>query len=101
MKKSHLALTLITCLILLPLNSPESAQLQPFDLKKCQQELEIMKGILRTTLNFAAKQLASSQKKESKSGQEGKAITVLAFDGGEFSGIKAFYLSGQGAVFLL
>ncbi len=101
MKKSHLALTLIACLFLLPLNSPESAQLQPFDLKKCQQELEVMKGILRTTLNFAAKDLASRQKKELKSGLEGKAIAALAFHGGEFSGIKAFYLSGQGAVFLL
>ena len=38
--------------------------MQPFDLRKCQQELEIMKGILRTTLGFASQELAPSLKSD-------------------------------------
>lgn len=96
MKRHHGFVLSVVCLILLPLSSTESAQVQPFDLKKCRQELEIMKGILRTTLSFAAKELASSSAKE----DDAKTFRVL-MRGGEFSNISGFYLAGQGAVFTI
>jgi hypothetical protein len=98
MKRSHWFVLLMTCLILLPLAATESAQVQPFDVKKCRQELEIMRGILRTTLGFASKELAASTK--SSEGDSKKAFSVFMRDG-EFSNIGAFYLSGQGAVFTI
>jgi hypothetical protein len=55
-----------------------------FDAKKSKEELEIMSGILRTTLTFVTR---SGQKQASSSWQ--------------FSNISAFYLAGQGAVFMI
>jgi hypothetical protein len=98
MKKSHLLVLTIVSLVLLSLSSSESAQVQPFDLKKCRQELEIMKGILKTTLSFASREVAGKPGSERESGS--RTIAVLV-GGGEFSNISAFYLSGQGAVFTI
>jgi hypothetical protein len=55
-----------------------------FDVKKSREELEIMKGILNTTLRFAAE---NTQKQASS----------WRF----FSSPNGFYLSGQGAVFVI
>jgi hypothetical protein len=81
------------------LNTFQGAQVQPFDLRKCQQELEIMKGILRTTLGFASQELAgglNSDKVETRA-----AAKRFTFGrAGDFS-IGAFYLAGQGAVFTI
>jgi hypothetical protein len=85
--------------VLLSLNGSQSAQVQPFDLRKCQQELEIMKGILRTTLGFASQELGSSLKNEKVETKPGSKRIVFA-RGGDFS-IGAFYLAGQGAVFTI
>jgi hypothetical protein len=95
MRKSHLIIVLLVCLVLLPLHSFESAPSQPFDLKKCRQELEIMKGILRTTLGFASKELIGASARESR------AKEFVFFRGNDFSSIGAFYLAGQGAVFTI
>ena len=62
MKRSHWFALLMACLTLLLFAGTESAQVQPFDVKKCRRELEIMRGILRTTLGFASKELAASTK---------------------------------------
>ncbi|MDX1388215.1 MAG: hypothetical protein R3344_03445, partial [Acidobacteriota bacterium] len=56
-----------------------------FDLKESQQEIEVMKGILRTTMTFASDDL------------EG----VLADNDWERSAIDGYYLVGQGAVFMI
>ncbi len=56
---------------------------EPFDLKKSQAELEIMKGILSTT----AKYIAQNYQKN--------------VSGWSFSNISAYYLVGQGAVFVI
>ena len=52
MKRNHFVIVTVVCVMLWSLNSFQGAQVQPFDLRKCQQELEIMKGILRTTLGI-------------------------------------------------
>jgi hypothetical protein len=56
----------------------------PFDVKTSQEELEIMKGIISTKLSY----VAEDSQKESASLWR-------------FSNINAFYLSGQGAVFVI
>ncbi len=56
----------------------------PFDLRKAQEELAIMKGILGTALSFAAQDSAPR-----------------ASSSWRFSNINAFYLAGQGAVFVI
>ncbi len=95
MRKVHGIAVAFVCAVLLPLNSFESAPSQPFDLKKCRQELEIMKGILKTTLGFASKELVSVKRET----RPGKVDVFLR--GIEFSNIGAFYLAGQGAVFTI
>jgi hypothetical protein len=99
MKRSHVVSVAVVCVILWSLNSFQGAQVQPFDLRKCQQELEIMKGILRTTLGFASQELAAGLKNDKV---ETKAAAKRFTFGrpGDFS-IGAFYLAGQGAVFTI
>lgn len=99
MERNHLVIVMVVCVVLLSLNSFEGAQVQPFDLRKCQQELEIMKGILRTTLGFASQELAAGLKSDKA---ETKPVVKRFMFGrtGEFS-VGAFYLAGQGAVFTI
>jgi hypothetical protein len=93
MRKHHFCLIILISLALLSWEATPSSQSQLFDLKKSRQELEIMKGILRTTLDFAAKEFRSpdSDTKKNK--------FFLNFGG--LSNISAFYLYGQGAVFTI
>lgn len=88
----------MVCAVLWSLKSFQGAQLQPFDLKKCQQELEIMKGILRTTLGFASQELATGWRKEKA---ETKFTAKRFVFGRSDFNIGAFYLAGQGAVFTI
>ena len=55
----------------------------PFDVKKSQSELEIMKGILSTTIQFVAKNYQKDVSRYS------------------FSNIYTYYLVGQGAMFII
>lgn len=72
------------------------AQQPPFDKEKSRQELETMKGILRTSLSYALKRM------DTKPASTGEPA-VIGFGKGEwgFGGIEAFYLQGQGAVFVI
>lgn len=99
MKRSHFVIVAVVGAMLWSLNGFQGAQVQPFDLRKCQQELEIMKGILRTTLGFASQELAAGLKNDNV---EAKALPkrFVFGRGGDFS-IGAFYLAGQGAVFTI
>src|SRR5512134_581024 len=100
MKRNHLVIVAVVCVMLWSLNSFQGAsQIQPFDLKKCQQELEIMKGILRTTLGFASQELAAGLKSD-KVETRAAAKRFTFGRPGDFS-IGAFYLAGQGAVFTI
>jgi hypothetical protein len=55
-----------------------------FDGKKCQEELEIMKGILKTKISFV---------------DQNKSQTEISL--WRNPSINAFYLAGQGAVFVI
>lgn len=99
MKRNLFVIVAVVGAMLWSLNSFQGAQVQPFDLRKCQQELEIMKGILRTTLGFASQELAAGLKRDNV---EAKALPkrFVFGRGGDFN-IGAFYLAGQGAVFTI
>jgi hypothetical protein len=73
----------ITILFLLGTFSWGQGTKESFDVTKSGEELEIMKGILNTTLTF----YAQNSHKESSDWR--------------FSNITAFYLAGQGAVFVI
>ena len=68
-----------------------------FDVKKSQKELDIMKGILGTTLSYVAQSLQQS----TTAGASAKTRTTYSLTGSfRSSNITAFYLYGQGAVFI-
>ncbi len=77
--KRHIAC--IAIVLLLGTSSWGQGVKEPFDTSKSRAELEIMKGILNTTLTFFSQ---NSEKRTARF---------------RFSNMKAFYLSGQGAVF--
>jgi hypothetical protein len=66
-----------------------------FDARKSEQELEIMKGILGTTLEFVSHELQSDMPKAS--------TKPRAFAVGRWmrSNVEGFYLFGQGATFVI
>jgi hypothetical protein len=94
MLKPLLSCVLSIGLATLSLATAQSARGDLFDTKKSQQELEVMRGILSTTLSFVLKELR---------GQEGPskddAFSLFAYKGTPT--ITSFYLYGQGAVFML
>ncbi len=65
-----------------------------FDQKKVEQEMEIMKGILATTLDFATRELLGGEK-----GDHSPHAEFIGQWG--ISGVSAFYLYGQGATFMI
>jgi hypothetical protein len=65
---------------------------EPFDARKSREELEIMKGILNTTLSFVA------QSVQQPAGASKQARIQSPW---RFSNITGFYLAGQGAVFVI
>jgi hypothetical protein len=77
--------TLVGILVLIALSAFSWSQgtRESFDVKKSREELEIMRGILNTTLSFAAKNM---QKAAARWG---------------FNSLSSFYLAGQGAVFVI
>jgi hypothetical protein len=94
-------LLLMVSMGLLSWGAAQGARPDLFDLKKSQQELEVMKGILSTTLNFVLKELrdSSTGKAERDEVQVYKDFTVHGPWGG--SRLSAFYLYGQGATFII
>jgi hypothetical protein len=89
MKKQLLILPLITVMGVISWGNAQSGSSAPFDLKKSQQELEIMSGILNTTIGFVAD--------ESRSTGSARRFSRNWWS----SNVSAFYLYGQGAVFLI
>jgi hypothetical protein len=69
-----------------------------FDLKKSEQELEVMKGILTTTLNFFLKE--SRKASTQKPGRDEDQLYAIKGPWGG-SRVSAFYLYGQGATFII
>ncbi|MGI8782243.1 MAG: hypothetical protein ACR2L2_01130 [Acidobacteriota bacterium] len=71
----------------------QSGATQQFDLKETRQELEIMRGILETTLDFVTR---DNQSEDSEASLLGRRI----YRGG-FSDMSSYYLQGQGALFTI
>ena len=113
MKRTLSSLAIIFCLGALAWAQGTKTEL--FDVKKSQQELEIMKGILATTISFVAQNLQAPTTKEVTtpfgSITSTGAKTVMTPFGPttvsprplslSSSSINAFYLYGQGAVFVV
>lgn len=86
----------ITTLLILGLVSWGAAQgTSPIDLVKSRQEMEIMKGILETTLSFVVQDLAQRE----TAGKPGTSLRRAVWSGA--SDIGSFFLQGQGAVFVI
>lgn len=98
MKKHCLTFLPIVCLGLLSWGTAQTTKREIFDLKKSQQELEIMKGILSTTLGFVLKEIRSRDSSDQRHEDE---LTRAYWKFSGFSGITAFYLPGQGAIFII
>ncbi len=95
--KRRIALSAVALLIALTFVAVKPIADQPvLDKQKSRQELETMKGILQTSLNFALKRAAT--KSETTGGP-----AIVGYGKGEWgiNGIDAFYLHGQGAVFVV
>jgi hypothetical protein len=97
MKKQYVASLLLLGLAFMPWATSQSVRTDLYDLKKSQQELEIMRGILSTTLSFVAKELRS----KSATTKPPADMPGEYFHIGRVSNIESFYLYGQGAVFII
>jgi hypothetical protein len=92
MKKTTMALTAAVCLLgLLSWSLAQGSKPELFDTKKAQQELEIMRGILNTTLSIVGKEIQG----------RGTASRAEKYGFRSFSSVNAFYLYGQGATFTI
>ncbi len=96
MRKRLTVLSLIAALGLASWVTAQSGSSVPFDTKKSEQELEIMRGILSTTLGFVANDLRARQTIKSTGRKE-----VFLGNSMWSSNVSAFYLYGQGAVFVV
>ena len=94
MKKTYATLLLVIALGLLPWGATQT-RTDLFDLKKSQQELEIMRGILSTTLGFVMKELRG---KDSSAPEPRDDFFHTSW---RFTNVSAFYLYGQGAIFII
>ena len=92
MKKTYATLLLVIALGLLPWGATQT-RTDLFDLKKSQQELEIMRGILSTTLGFVMKELRGKDSSAPEPRDD--------FFHWRFTNVSAFYLYGQGAIFVI
>ena len=92
MKKTYATLLLVIALGLLPWGATQT-RTDLFDLKKSQQELEIMRGILSTTLGFVMKELRGKDSSAPEPRDD--------FFHWRFTNVSAFYLYGQGAIFII
>lgn len=96
--KKYLASTLIF-LCLGTFSWAQGAKTTLFDVVKSQQELEIMKQILSTTLSFVAQNV---QRQRAAAKQVTTPFGVVNLkETYRFSNMNAFYLYGQGAVFVI
>ncbi len=101
--KKYIAFTLIF-LCLGTFSWAQGAKTTLFDVVKSQQELEIMKQILGTTLSFVAQNI---QKQQAANKQVSTPLVSTPFgpyavrDTYRYGNMNAFYLYGQGAVFVI
>lgn len=89
MKRKAIAVTMM-----LALGAVSAGLAQGPDPKKTKQELEIMKGILETTIGFVLRDI-----RQREAGARASTQSLGRLYGS--SDIDAFYLQGQGAVFMI
>jgi hypothetical protein len=99
--KKHLAgLLIVACLGTFSWAQGNKPDL--FDTAKSAQELEIMKGILGTTLSFIAQNLQKQEASKAPAKAGNTAFSVYSASvSWRSANINAFYLYGQGAVFVM
>jgi hypothetical protein len=98
MKKYIAGFIIITFLGAVSWGTAQGTKTELFDVTKAQQEIEIMKGILSTTLSFVAQSL----QKQPTTGARGVATPFGAYSPSwRVSNMNAFYLYGQGVVFVI
>jgi hypothetical protein len=85
MRKHVTWIIVVTVVTALAVAWAARADAPDFDLRQSQEEIEVMKGILRTTLSFASADLEGD----------------LARNDWERTPIEGYYLVGQGAVFVI
>ncbi len=95
MRKQAFTILLILGLGSLTWGAAQGTKQDLFDLKKSRQELEVMKGILSTTIGFVANEI---QGRDSTTFE--KMGTFFRY-GGFGSDITSYYLYGQGATFVV
>ncbi len=71
---------------------------QSADARRMQRELEIMTGILETTLRFAAEESSEPQVYKWEVRQ---LLTFIAYPGGGSQSVRGYYLQDQGVVFVV
>jgi len=94
MKKQLLTILLIVSLGSLTWGA-QGTKSELFDLKKSRQELEVMKGILSTTIGFVASEMRGSDETRHVSARGVYRVSGLGTD------VTAYYLYGQGATFII
>ena len=94
--KKHIAF-LVLFSLLGTLSWAQGTRSALFDVRKSQQELEIMKGILSTTLSFISQNMQTASTPENASA----GVYARVLTGWRYSNINGFYLAGQGAVFVI
>ncbi|MBP1601908.1 MAG: hypothetical protein H6Q06_2059 [Acidobacteria bacterium] len=94
MRRFFAVLILVLNIGLLSWSLAQGTRNDLFDQRKVDQELEIMKGILGTTLDFAVRDLQVSTAGESRDERH------LEHAWG-WNNISGFYLYGQGATFII
>src|SRR5512135_2391233 len=87
MKRHFVLLVLVASLGAFSLSTAQGTRTDIFDLKKSQQELEIMRGIIGTTLDFLSREMRGRE--------DSGHMPMLGH------GVSAYYLYGQGAVFVV
>ncbi len=87
MTRHFVPLVMVATLGIFSLSPAQGTRTDIFDLKKSQQELEIMRGIIGTTLDFVSR--------ETRGHEGGDHVSMLGH------GVSAYYLYGQGAVFVV
>jgi hypothetical protein len=98
MKRQLWALLLAAGLGLSSWGTAQSGRGDLLEQKKAQQEIQVMKGILETTMEFVANELYSRESGAGKSETQNSGWKVSRFGG---SDISSFYLYGQGVTFIV
>jgi hypothetical protein len=93
MTRTAIAVSLVIALGIVSWGAAQGPQV--VDLRNARQELEIMRGILQTTLSFVMRDIRQREAGAKTTESRGRVL----WSGG--SDIDAFYLQGQGAVFVV